>query len=84
VGGGGYSLGGLFADPLSPTDPIRVVDRMVELVDMKHGTRPFRNLVGVEFGTVAINDAVEGPEAAVLDGLGLTEFAPLELRRSSQ
>lgn len=66
-----------FADPDTPTDPVLVVDRMVELIEMKAGSRPFRTVVGVDFGTTAINEAANPAEDAVPGLLGLTEFTTL-------
>ncbi|MDH3298312.1 MAG: SDR family oxidoreductase [Gemmatimonadota bacterium] len=68
---------GIFADPDMPTDPQMVCDRMVELVNMAPGTRPFRSVVGVDFGVRERNDADAPMDAGVLDAMGLTEFATL-------
>jgi len=68
---------GIFADPDVPTDPQMVCDRMVELVNMAPGTRPFRSVVGVDFGVRERNDAVAPQDAGVLEAMGLTEFATL-------
>lgn len=71
----GKGFDGLFNDPDAPTDPRMVVDRMIELIEMDAGTRPYRNVVGVDFGVGALNAAVEPCEAATLEALGLTSFA---------
>ena len=68
---------GMFADPQTPTDPVMVVDRIVELIDMPRGARPFRSVVGVDVGVAARNEAVEPFDAAVLEAFGLTAFASL-------
>jgi NAD(P)-dependent dehydrogenase (short-subunit alcohol dehydrogenase family) len=68
---------GIFADPEVPTDPQMVCDRMVELVNMAPGTRPFRSVVGVDFGVRERNDADAPKDAGVLEAMGLTEFATL-------
>ncbi len=68
---------GIFADPEVPTDPQMVCDRMVELVNMAPGTRPFRSVVGVDFGVRERNDADAPQDAGVLEAMGLTEFATL-------
>lgn len=70
---------GLFNDPDVPTDPSLVVDRLVELVNMPAGTRPFRSVVGVDLGVRARNDAVEPFDTGLLEGAGLTSFATLKL-----
>ncbi|MDE3155822.1 MAG: SDR family NAD(P)-dependent oxidoreductase [Acidobacteriota bacterium] len=73
---------GLFHDPGAPTDPGLVVDRLVELIDMPAGSRPFRSVVGVDFGVRARNAAVEPHDAAVLEAAGLTSFARLRVGQS--
>lgn len=69
---------GLFTSPDVPTDPALVVRRLVELVDMPAGTRPFRSVVGVDLGVRARNDAVEPFDIGVLEGTGMTSFATLK------
>lgn len=73
----GSSFEGLFKDPETPTDPALVVDRIIELTEMNPGTRPFRSVVGVDFGVREINASVEPFESAVLEAMGLTSFATL-------
>ena len=68
---------GLFSDPATPTDPILVSDRLVELVEMPAGSRPFRSVVGVDFGVRDRNAAVEPHDAGVLEAAGFTSFATL-------
>lgn len=67
----------LFSSPDFPTDPQMVVDAMVELIGMPPGARPFRTVVGVDFGVRARNQADEPHDTAVLDAAGLTAFATL-------
>jgi len=69
----------IFEDPEVPTDPQDVCDRMVELVNMAPGTRPFRAVVGVDFGVRARNDADAPADAGVLEAIGLTGFATLNV-----
>jgi NAD(P)-dependent dehydrogenase (short-subunit alcohol dehydrogenase family) len=73
----GAAFEGLFADPDAPTDPGLVVERIVELAAMPAGTRPFRSVVGADFGVRALNEVAEPREAAVLDAMGLTPFTTL-------
>jgi hypothetical protein len=73
---------GIFSDPESPTNPALVVDWLVELVEMNPGSRPFRSVVGVDFGVRALNAAVEPYEAALLEAAGLTSFVTLRPRSS--
>lgn len=68
----------LFSNPDTPTDPDMVVQRMVELVEMQPGTRPFRSVVGVDFGVAERNKLVEPHDAGVLEGAGMTAFATLK------
>ncbi len=73
----GKAFDALFKNPDAPTDPALVAGRMVELIDMPAGTRPFRNVVGVDFGVRDRNASVEPYDAGVLKALGLTSFATL-------
>jgi len=67
----------IFRDPEAPTDPGAVVDQIVALTEMKAGTRPFRSVVGLDFGVRDRNAAVEPFDAAVLEAFGMTSFATL-------
>lgn len=73
----GSAFDGLFEDPDAPTDPQLVVDRIVELTEMGAGERPFRSVVGVDFGVRELNESVEPHERATLENLGLASFATL-------
>jgi NAD(P)-dependent dehydrogenase (short-subunit alcohol dehydrogenase family) len=73
----GGAFEGLFQNPETPTDPAIVVDRIIELADMKPGTRPFRSVVGVDFGVRALNASTEAFDAAIIESLGLTSFATI-------
>lgn len=73
----GSSFDRLFKDPGAPTDPVLVVDRIIELMEMNAGTRPFRSLVGLDFGVRERNASVEPYDAALLEAMGLTSFATL-------
>lgn len=70
---------GLMSNPDTPTDPQLVVDRMLELVAMRAGSRPFRSVVGIDFGVTARNAAVEPFDAGLLEAAGLTDFARLRV-----
>ena len=69
----------IFNDPDTPTDPVLVVNRIVELVDMEPGSRPFRSVVGVDLGVVDRNASSEPHDARVLEAAGLTTFATLRV-----
>ncbi len=73
----GGAFEGMFEDAGTPTDPELVVDRMTALIDMEPGERPFRNVVGVDFGVRAHNAASEPFEAGVLEAFGMASFAAL-------
>jgi NAD(P)-dependent dehydrogenase (short-subunit alcohol dehydrogenase family) len=70
---------GMFEDPDVPTDPIHVVNRFVELIDMEPGTRPFRSVVGVDLGVVERNASDEMHDGPFLEAMGLTEFVKLRV-----
>ena len=57
----------LFEDENAPTDPMDVVKAFENLIDAPNGTRPLRTIAGLDFGTQAINDAVEPHRKALLD-----------------
>jgi NAD(P)-dependent dehydrogenase (short-subunit alcohol dehydrogenase family) len=73
----GAAFDELFNDPDVPTDPAAVVDRFVELIDMSPGTRPFRSVVGVDFGVAERNSTVEQHDQQILEAMALDEFARL-------
>lgn len=76
--GMGAAFNEMFEGDEVDTDPDRVVDRFVELVDMAPGTRPFRSLVGFDFGVVApLNEAAEPLYGQLLEGMGMAEVATL-------
>ena len=70
---------GMFEDPNVPTDPIHVVNRFVELIDMAAGTRPFRSVVGVDLGIVERNPSDEAHDGPFLEAMGLTDFVKLRV-----
>ena len=71
------SFEGMFNSPEVPTDPNDVVDRFIELIDMAPGTRPFRNVVGVDLGVIERNASNELHDAAFLEAMQLDEFVQL-------
>ena len=73
----GRAFEGMFKDPETPTDPRLVVDRIIALTEMNAGARPFRSVVGVDFGVRERNAAAEPFDAAVLEAFGMTSFATL-------
>lgn len=67
----------LFEDPEVNTDPMLVVDAMIELIDMPAGRRPFRTVVGVDFGVRERNDFAAPRDAGLLASMGLEEVTTL-------
>jgi NAD(P)-dependent dehydrogenase (short-subunit alcohol dehydrogenase family) len=70
---------GMFEDPEVPTEPIAVVNRFIELIDMEPGTRPFRSVVGVDLGIIDRNADDESHDGPFLEAMGLTEFVKLRV-----
>lgn len=68
---------GLFEDPEVNTDPMLVVDAMIDLIDMPAGSRPFRTVVGVDFGVRERNEFAAPRDAELLAAMGLAEVTTL-------
>lgn len=62
---------GIYEQGGSPTNPMLVVETFEKLIDMPAGTRPLRNLVGLDFGAQSINDAVEPLRKAILESMDI-------------
>ena len=73
----GSAFDEIFKNPEMPTGPELVVDRIVALTEMEPGTRPFRSVVGIDFGVRDRNSAAAPFDAAVLEAFGMTSFATL-------
>ncbi len=69
---------GMFSNPEVPTDPAMVVDKFIELIDMAPGTRPFRNVVGVDLGVTERNASDEVHDAPFLEAMHLAKFVKLQ------
>ena len=65
---------GAFEDPSAPTDPALVIDVIEELMSMPAGTRPLRNVAGLDFGARAVNDAVEPLRKQLLADVQISEW----------
>jgi NAD(P)-dependent dehydrogenase (short-subunit alcohol dehydrogenase family) len=76
----GRTFDAILSDPKMPIQPELVVDRIAELLEMKAGTRPFRSVVGVDFGVRELNASVEPHEDALMGAMGLASFATLVSR----
>lgn len=57
----------------------KVAGELHALVGMPAGTRPFRSVVGVDFGVKDRNAAVETFDAGLLQAAGLADFATLRV-----
>ena len=75
--GMGEAFAALFADPEMPSDPALVVEAIADLAAREPGTRPFRTVVGFDFGVAARNADDAPHDDALLDAFGLTAFATL-------
>ncbi|MDX2248325.1 MAG: SDR family oxidoreductase [Bacteroidia bacterium] len=65
---------GAYADPQAPTDPMSVVYRFDELINMAPGSRPLRNIVGLDLGITAFHEATEPVRQQFLTAMGLSEW----------
>jgi NAD(P)-dependent dehydrogenase (short-subunit alcohol dehydrogenase family) len=72
----------VFSDTAAPTDPELVVDRLVELIEMTPGTRPFRSVVGLDFGVRERNSTDAAHDVAVIEATGLSAFTTLRTTHS--
>ena len=63
-----------FEDKHAPTDPMLVVQAFDDLIDMPHGTRPIRTMVGMDFGLQAINDVTEPIRQNLLGVFEITDW----------
>ena len=79
--GMGAAFDEIFASDEVNTDPALVVDRFVELVDMAPGTRPFRSVVGFDFGVVTpMNEADQPLYERLWEAMGLAEVTTITPR----
>lgn len=74
------AFGQMFDNDEVPTDPMIVVDRMVELVEMQSGTRPFRSVCGVDFDVSGMNATCEPYYDGVISAMGMEDFATLKAK----
>jgi len=72
--GFGQQIQGMFADENAPTDPMIVVETFEKLIATPAGQRPLRTIAGLDFGSQALNDAVEPLRQTILSDLGLTDW----------
>ncbi len=77
--GMGAAFEQLFEGDEVNTNPDLVVDRFVELVDMAPGTRPFRSVVGFDFGVVGpMNEAADPLYGQLYEAMGLADVATIK------
>ena len=70
----GENFMSLFEDDTSPTDPNLVVEMFDKLINTPNGQRPLRNLVGIDFGIQALNDAVEPIRKGILEEMEIIDW----------
>ncbi|MCL7958100.1 MAG: SDR family oxidoreductase [marine benthic group bacterium] len=76
--GMGAAFEEMFAGDEVDTDPETVVDSFENLVDMEAGTRPFRTVVGFDFGVVRpMNEFAAGKQAELMTAMGMAEVTKL-------
>jgi len=63
-----------FEDENAPTDPMLVVEAFEDLIDMPHGERPIRTMVGMDFGMRAINEVTEPIRHSLLGVFEITDW----------
>ncbi len=63
-----------FEDENTPTDPMIVVQLFEELINASAGSRPLRNVAGLDFGARSINDVIEPLRKGVLDAFQLSDW----------
>lgn len=74
----GKNFEAMFESADVATDPLDVVHKFIELVDMQPGTRPFRSVVGLDVGVIARNQSDEAHELPFLEAMGLVEYTTLK------
>ena len=62
-----------FADKNAPTDPMIIVKIFEKLINTPTGSRPLRTIGGLDFGTQALNDAVEPFRKGILESFDLAD-----------
>lgn len=68
----------MFDDESVPTDPMIVVDRMIELIGMNAGERPLRSVCGVDFGTKEFNDQCQSFYDGVIGAMEMNDFVTIK------
>ncbi len=63
-----------FEDENAPTDPMIVVQLFEELINASAGSRPLRNVAGLDFGARSIIDVIEPLRKGVLDAFQLSDW----------
>jgi hypothetical protein len=64
----------VFDDPGAPTDPAEAARAIVHLVDTPAGDRPFRTVVGIDFGMDELNRKTAPYYEGVLETYGVREM----------
>ncbi|WOD44576.1 SDR family oxidoreductase [Hwangdonia lutea] len=72
--GFGSQVQAAFEDSNAPTDPMHVVQAFDDLIEMPHGSRPIRTMVGLDFGLQAINEVTEPIRQNLLEVFEITDW----------
>ncbi|MFD1160959.1 SDR family oxidoreductase [Hwangdonia seohaensis] len=72
--GFGSQVQAAFEDSNAPTDPMLVVQAFDDLIEMPHGKRPIRTMVGLDFGLQAINEVTEPIRQSLLGVFDITDW----------
>lgn len=64
----------LFHDPAAPTDPVDVARAILDLVQTPPGERPFRTVVGIDFGMAELNRKTAPYYEGVLESYGVRDM----------
>jgi len=70
--GFGEAVMQIFEDPNTPSDPMIIVKIFEDLIDAPNGSRPLRTVAGLDFGAIAINDAVEPVRQSILESFEIS------------
>ena len=73
----GSNFENMLTDESLPNDPALVVNAFLDLANMAPGARPFRTVVGLDFGVAEYNKSATEFDAQVAEGMGVKEIAKL-------
>jgi NADP-dependent 3-hydroxy acid dehydrogenase YdfG len=70
-------LGGLFASENAP-NPHDIATTLVDLIAQPNGQRPNRVVVGLDFGAIAANEAIQPLQAKLVSDIGMNHLTVLK------